>query len=153
MRTASRTRPAAARPAASSSPRAADLAARATPPGKTGTAAAMMAALATAEGAPAVLAAVAPMTVKQFATFLMIAYDRRSHTVGSLAEKLATSPPVITRTLDRLEGMHLVSRSRSSADRRVVHLALTREGEDLARLIDQVMSAGLMRLRENNVAA
>ena len=102
-----------------------------------------MAAFAESEGSDQVMATVAPMTVKQFSAFLMIAFHQRQHTVGSLAEQLRTTPPVITRTLDRLEGMRLVSRSRSTTDRRVVELALTRKGEELARLINHVISSAL----------
>lgn len=114
--------------------------------------AALFASFSAADGSDRILSAVAPMTVKQFAAFLMIAFPSQAHTVGSLADNLGTTPPVITRTLDRLEGMRLVSRQRSTTDRRVVHLSLTRKGEELAQLINDVIEAGLTNITGGGAA-
>jgi DNA-binding MarR family transcriptional regulator len=126
--------------------RGADFFAHSTAPPTANLAAGLLTGFAAADGADRLMAAVAPMTVKQFATFMMVAFHERTHTVTSLAEGLSTTPPVITRTLDRLEGLRLVSRQRSDVDRRVVNLALTRKGEELARLINRVLKSALAEI-------
>ena len=50
-------------------------------------------------------------------------------TLAELSRELQTDPGALTRTLDRLEAKGLVRRERSTSDRRVVHLALTPDGE------------------------
>lgn len=58
-------------------------------------------------------------------------------TCGDIGDRLVTPDPDVTRLLDRLEKRNLVSRSRDTADRRVVRGAITEEGlELLARLDD-----------------
>lgn len=52
-----------------------------------------------------------------------------SATVAELARELQMDPGAMTRLLDRLEAKGLCKRLRSTDDRRVVNLALTREGE------------------------
>jgi DNA-binding MarR family transcriptional regulator len=50
---------------------------------------------------------------------------------GEIGARLVTFDPDTTRLLDRLEKRRLTSRSRDSADRRVVVVRITREGLDL----------------------
>ena len=53
--------------------------------------------------------------------------------VGRVAEAAGVAPPTATRMLDSLERARTVRRSHSSADRRVVEIALTVEGRRLVR--------------------
>jgi DNA-binding MarR family transcriptional regulator len=55
-------------------------------------------------------------------------------TVGQLSERLQLAQHTVTELVGRAEAAGLIARERSSRDRRVVHLQLTREGEErLAR--------------------
>ncbi len=47
---------------------------------------------------------------------------------GDIADRMVTRDPDLTRLLDRLEGRHLVSRSRDGEDRRVVTTRITQAG-------------------------
>src|SRR6478735_9620233 len=60
-------------------------------------------------------------------------------TVAELARECNIDAGAMTRTLDRLEAKGLVARVRSSEDRRVVNLELTREGREAARQIPAVL--------------
>lgn len=60
-------------------------------------------------------------------------------TLAELSRELRTDPGALTRTLDRLEAKGLVSRQRSTEDRRVVHLALTAEGEEAVAPVPGVL--------------
>ena len=60
-------------------------------------------------------------------------------TVAELARECKLEAGAMTRTLDRLEGKGLVARVRSSEDRRVVNLELTREGREAANGIPAVL--------------
>jgi DNA-binding MarR family transcriptional regulator len=78
---------------------------------------------------------------------LMIISRGGNPTAASLARDLNTDTGAMTRMLDRLESKGLLTRSRSSTDRRVVELTLTEQGRELTRLIPhhlaQVYNAGL----------
>ncbi|RYP82985.1 MarR family transcriptional regulator [Nocardioides guangzhouensis] len=58
-------------------------------------------------------------------------------TVGELAVELGVNSSNATRVCDRLEQLGLVRRRRSSADRRIVRVALTAEG---TRVVEAVVS-------------
>ena len=60
-------------------------------------------------------------------------------TVAELARECNIDAGAMTRTLDRLEAKGLLARVRSSEDRRVVNLELTREGREAARQIPAVL--------------
>lgn len=60
-------------------------------------------------------------------------------TVAELARLCQLDTGAMTRTLDRLEAKGLVARVRSSEDRRVVNLELTKEGREAARQIPAVL--------------
>ena len=62
------------------------------------------------------------------------------NTVAALSRELGIDAGAITRALDRLEAKGLVRRERSSADRRVVHLALTDEGRTVANQVPGVLA-------------
>ena len=60
-------------------------------------------------------------------------------TVAELARECQLDAGAMTRTLDRLEAKGLLARVRSSEDRRVVNLELTKEGREAARQIPKVL--------------
>jgi DNA-binding MarR family transcriptional regulator len=60
-------------------------------------------------------------------------------TVAELARECQLDTGAMTRLLDRLEAKGLVTRVRSSEDRRVVNLELTREGREAAKEIPGVL--------------
>ncbi|MFT4241573.1 MAG: MarR family winged helix-turn-helix transcriptional regulator [Acidovorax sp.] len=66
-------------------------------------------------------------------------------TVAGLARELETDPASMTRALDRMQAKGLVVRERSAADRRVVHVALTPEGQRVAAQVPAVLGEVLDR--------
>ncbi|SEB67585.1 transcriptional regulator, MarR family [Nitratireductor aquibiodomus] len=68
------------------------------------------------------------LTERQLAILLTIYLDPPPHTVRGLAEKLDVSKPVITRALDTMGALKLVSRHRDPNDRRNVLIKRTVEG-------------------------
>ncbi len=62
-------------------------------------------------------------------TPLFLINQGRASTLAELSRDLQLDAGALTRTLDRLEAKGLCKRERSTEDRRVVHLALTPEGE------------------------
>jgi DNA-binding MarR family transcriptional regulator len=59
--------------------------------------------------------------------------DMGEVTTGQVSERVNLSQSTVTSILDRLESRGLVERYRSVADRRVVHLRLTRQGRAVLR--------------------
>jgi DNA-binding MarR family transcriptional regulator len=68
------------------------------------------------------------LTLRQTAILLSIYLDAPPHTVRGLAEKLGVTKPVITRALDTMGALKLVSRHRDEKDRRNVLIRRTVEG-------------------------
>ena len=68
------------------------------------------------------------LTLRQLAILLEIYLVPPPHTVRGLAAKLGVTKPVITRALDTMGAMKLVSRHRDPADRRNVLIRRTVEG-------------------------
>lgn len=68
------------------------------------------------------------LTARQMAILLTVYLDAPPHTVRGLAEKLGVTKPVITRALDAMGAMKLVSRHRDENDRRSVLVRRTVEG-------------------------
>jgi DNA-binding MarR family transcriptional regulator len=66
-------------------------------------------------------------------------YLGQASTVAELARQCQLDAGAMTRLLDRLEDKGLVARVRSSEDRRVVNLELTREGRQAAKEIPGVL--------------
>lgn len=62
---------------------------------------------------------------------------RQGLTCGETAERMVTHDPDITRLLDRLENRKLITRSRSTGDRRIVTTRITPEGIRLLRSLDK----------------
>jgi DNA-binding MarR family transcriptional regulator len=70
----------------------------------------------------------ADLTMRQAAILLSIYLDPPPHTVRGLAARLGVTKPVITRALDTMGALRLVSRHRDEADGRSVLVRRTVEG-------------------------
>ena len=68
------------------------------------------------------------LTMRQAAILLSVYLDPPPHTVRGLAARLNVSKPVITRALDSMGALKLVSRHRDELDRRNVLVRRTVEG-------------------------
>jgi DNA-binding MarR family transcriptional regulator len=68
------------------------------------------------------------LSMRQMAILLTIYLDPPPHTIRGLAEKLGVTKPVITRALDTMGAMKLVSRHRDPDDGRNVLVRRTVEG-------------------------
>ena len=69
---------------------------------------------------------------QQYQAMLAIkATDRDEVTMGDLAETLLMTPQAAVQLVDRLAKAGFAERRQSDADRRVVRLSLTREGDEL----------------------
>jgi DNA-binding MarR family transcriptional regulator len=70
----------------------------------------------------------ADLSLRQISILLTIYLEAPPHTVRDLARKLKVSKPVITRALDTMGKVELVSRRRDSKDRRNVLIQRTVKG-------------------------
>jgi DNA-binding MarR family transcriptional regulator len=70
----------------------------------------------------------ADLSARQMAVLLSVYLEPPPHTVRGLAAKLAVTKPVITRALNTLGELGLLSRHRDPADRRNVLIQRTLEG-------------------------
>ncbi len=79
------------------------------------------------------------LSVRQVTILLTIYMEAPPHTVRALAAKLSVSKPVITRALDSMGKIGLVSRRRDETDKRNVLIQRTVKGSlYLERLADSV---------------
>jgi DNA-binding MarR family transcriptional regulator len=82
------------------------------------------------------------LSVRQISILLTIYLEAPPHTIRELAAKLEVSKPVITRALDSMGKLDLVSRRRDEQDRRNVLVQRTVKGalylERLADLVGNV---------------
>lgn len=85
------------------------------------------------------------LSSRQFAILMTIYLDLPPHTVRGLAEKLGVTKPVITRALDTLGKLGLVSRMRDPADGRNVIVQRTVAG---ALAVDHIADLMLAYLKE-----
>ena len=74
------------------------------------------------------------LTATQWRPVAMVAMGR-ADTAAELARLNSVDTGAMTRTLDRLEAKKLLRRQRSDADRRVVKIEITEEGQAIAREI------------------
>lgn len=74
------------------------------------------------------------LTGMQWEPLLLLALGR-ADTVAALARECSVDCGAMTRMLDRLEQKQLLQRQRNEEDRRVVNLALTSKGRDVAEQI------------------
>ncbi|MBC9252017.1 MarR family transcriptional regulator [Pseudomonas alcaligenes] len=70
------------------------------------------------------------LTYPQYLAMLVL-WEGDGITVGDISARLLTDPGSLTPLLKRLEGEGLITRTRSSADERVVELRLTERGRAL----------------------
>jgi DNA-binding MarR family transcriptional regulator len=82
------------------------------------------------------------LTAMQWKPLLMLRLGQ-ADTAAGLARLNCSDNGAMTRMLDRLEAKGLLQRVRSKQDRRIVHLALTKEGERVSDLIPYGLSAVL----------
>ena len=81
------------------------------------------------------------LSVRQMCILLTIYLEAPPHTVRDLAQKLGVSKPVVTRALDSMGKLELVSRQRDEKDRRNVLVQRTVKGAlYLERLADTIGS-------------
>lgn len=81
------------------------------------------------------------LTLRQMAVLLTVYLEPPPHTVRGLAEKLAVTKPVVTRALDTMGQLGLVTRRRDDADRRNVLVHRTLEGSlAVERLGDAILT-------------
>lgn len=79
------------------------------------------------------------LSVRQMSILLTIYLEAPPHTVRDLASKLGVTKPVITRALDTMGKLELVSRRRDEKDRRNVLVQRTVKGAlYLERLADTI---------------
>lgn len=79
------------------------------------------------------------LSIRQMSILLTIYLEAPPHTVRDLAHKLNVSKPVVTRALDSMGKLGLVSRRRDEADRRNVLVQRTVKGAlFLERLSDLI---------------
>jgi DNA-binding MarR family transcriptional regulator len=81
------------------------------------------------------------LSVRQVTILITIYLEPQPHTVRALADKLGVTKPVITRALDTMGRLGLVSRKRDPADRRNVLVQRTVSGAlFLERLGDLIVA-------------
>ena len=85
------------------------------------------------------------LTQRQMEVLLTVYLEPPPHTVRGLAEKLGVTKPVITRALDTMGHLGLVTRGRDAADRRNVLVFRTVEG---ALAVERLGDAILTRHRD-----
>lgn len=68
------------------------------------------------------------LSFRQLSVLLMLYLNAPPHSVTGIAAKLKVSKPVITRALDHLAKIGLISRTKSLKDKRMLVIARTTEG-------------------------
>src|SRR5438309_6264280 len=86
------------------------------------------------------------LTPSQYNVLRILRGEGRPLPILEVAERMLAAVPGITGLIDRLEGMGLVARDRSTEDRRVVFVAITPKGLDLLARLDEPVSALHKRL-------
>lgn len=84
-------------------------------------------------------------TFRQLSILLTIYLERPPHTVRAIAARLGVTKPVVTRALDALGAIDLVTRRRDEADRRNVIVQRTVKG---ALFVEQLGDLVVDRARE-----
>ena len=83
------------------------------------------------------------LSARQLAVLLTVYLEAPPHTVRGLAAKLGVTKPVITRALDTMGALKLVSRHRDERDRRNVLVKRTVDGAlFVERLGDVIIAKG-----------
>ncbi|CAH1650494.1 MarR family winged helix-turn-helix transcriptional regulator [Chelatococcus asaccharovorans] len=87
------------------------------------------------------------LSLRQMAILLTIYLDTPPHTVRGLARKLGVTKPVITRALDSMGKLDLVSRRRDDQDRRNVIVQRTVKGALAVERLGDIVVAKALTLR------
>ncbi|MCY1274212.1 Organic hydroperoxide resistance transcriptional regulator [compost metagenome] len=77
------------------------------------------------------------LTYPQYIAMLVL-WEQDGITVGEISARMLTDPGSLTPLLKRLEGEGLITRTRSSADERVVELHLTDRGRALRKQAEAI---------------
>jgi DNA-binding MarR family transcriptional regulator len=88
------------------------------------------------------------LSARQLAVLLTIYLEPEPHTVRGLAAKLGVTKPVITRALDTMGRLELVTRRRDEADRRNVLVQRTARGREAVARLAASLSAAARGLSE-----
>lgn len=94
-----------------------------------------------------VLAGAPDLSSRQYTILMTIYLDLPPHTVRGLAEKLHVTKPVITRALDTMGKLGLVTRERDMLDKRNVIIKRTVAG---AQAVDHLANLIVAELKEIN---
>ncbi|HEX8203128.1 MAG TPA: MarR family transcriptional regulator, partial [Isosphaeraceae bacterium] len=86
------------------------------------------------------------LTPSQYNVLRILRGEGRPLPILEVADRMLAAVPGITGLIDRLEGMDLVARERSTEDRRVVFVAITPKGLDLLARLDEPEAALHKRL-------
>ncbi len=89
----------------------------------------------------------ADLSARQLAILLTIYLQPPPHTVRGLAAKLKVTKPVITRALDSMGKLELVSRRRDEADKRNVVIQRTAKGALAVERLGDVLIAKAKELQ------
>lgn len=68
--------------------------------------------------------------------FLMALYQQDGLTQSEMHKQIGIEQPTAVRTLDRMERDGLITRTRSTADRRAVEIRLTKKGRKCQKIIE-----------------
>ena len=83
----------------------------------------------------------ADLSARQLAVLLTVYLERPPHTVRGLAAKLKVTKPVITRALDSMGRLELLTRRRDMADRRNVVVQRTVKGALYVERLGDMLAA------------
>ena len=86
------------------------------------------------------------LTPSQYNVLRILRGEGKPLPILEVADRMLAAVPGITGLIDRLEGMGLVARERSTEDRRVVFVAITAKGLDLLGKLDEPEAALHKRL-------
>jgi MarR family transcriptional regulator, 2-MHQ and catechol-resistance regulon repressor len=81
------------------------------------------------------------ITGSQYNVLRILRGEGRPMPCLEVADRMLSAMPGITGLVDRLETLGLVSRDRSTEDRRVVFVAITAEGRDILAKLDEPVAA------------
>ncbi len=90
------------------------------------------------ESKPLAEASEGSVTVPQFHLLKIIALEGR-HQVGQLAKLLGVTSPAVSKNIQKLERLGLVTRRRSTGDRRVTLLRASEKGHRLVEHFDELV--------------
>ena len=86
------------------------------------------------------------LSPRQLAVLLTVYLEPPPHTVRGLAAKLGVTKPVITRALDAMGRLELVTRRRDDADRRSVVVQRTQKGRAAVEHLADALAAAAKEL-------